>query len=518
MRPAPPPARSKPPPGGPTRRPKKPWSTPPTATATPSKDGQAEARRAIRSGLRNGLRSPRALPDFTTSRTAPDRPQRHRAVTPSPPGQQASQPRTAAGRRAGRWQDTVPDDIRRQIQAADQAAAERRHAAIAAHQQALDRHDRSATPETAADVERTRAAAHAAHQEYTHDGRHVTGRHDAAMLRWAASITAQRQYPSAEPSAGEADSARVQANRAAVAANEAYRAGDLDQARQLTDQAAALDPSRAELWQQHRQQIDARQLILDAQAAHADGDHQRAEHAPGPGPAARPPHASPLGRQPPSPTRCPANHQARDRDMAAHEPGPTTGSGRSPAQDAAVREHHAPPATASADQEPPQPSWPSSPAHGEPHQPSAGTAQDAGGTRPSAQRHVTAAPREPRAHRGIAADDPDASADPADSGPAARWPAPNPAIAERAGPAGQHTRHEATARHEPEGRQHSGTVAEAEPGAASPERPAAAADWRDQILREARQPWQPGPAWPHNPAIERTPQADTPGAGIEPGR
>ena len=160
--------------------------------------------------------------------------------------------------------------------------------------------------------------------------------------------------------------------------------------------------------------------------------------------------------------------------MTAHERGPTTGSTRSPARDTG-REHHAPPATASADQEPPQPSWPSSPAHGEPHQPSADTAQDAGGTQPSAQRHVTAAPREPRAHRGIAADDPDASADPADSGPAARWPAPGPAIAERASPAGQHARHEATARHEPEGRQHSGAVAEAEPGAASPERPAAAA-------------------------------------------
>ena len=45
---------------------------------------------------------------------------------------------------------------------------------------------------------------------------------------------------------------REQANRAAVAANEAYRAGDLDQAGQLVDQAAALDPSRApSLWQQH---------------------------------------------------------------------------------------------------------------------------------------------------------------------------------------------------------------------------------------------------------------------------
>ncbi len=67
----------------------------------------------------------------------------------------------------------------------------------------------------------------------------------------------------------------MDANRAAVAANRAYRAGDLDQARQLTDRAAALDPSRAGLW--HREQIAARRLILDARAAHAAGDHQRAD-------------------------------------------------------------------------------------------------------------------------------------------------------------------------------------------------------------------------------------------------
>jgi hypothetical protein len=50
---------------------------------------------------------------------------------------------------------------------------------------------------------------------------------------------------------------RDQANRTAVAANEAYRAGDLNQAGRLADQAAALDRSGAELWQQHRDQIAA---------------------------------------------------------------------------------------------------------------------------------------------------------------------------------------------------------------------------------------------------------------------
>ena len=165
-----------------------------------SKDGEAEARRAIRSGLRNGLRSPRALPDFTTSRPAPDRQQpQHRPAPSGPARPQRNQAAAAPGRRAGRWQDMVPGDIRREIEAADTAASDRRRVAISAHQQALERHGQSATADTAAEVERTRAAAHAAHQAYTYDGRHVAGRHDAAMLRWAATIAAQREYAAAPP-------------------------------------------------------------------------------------------------------------------------------------------------------------------------------------------------------------------------------------------------------------------------------------------------------------------------------
>jgi len=240
------------------------------------KDGQAEARRAIRSGLRNGLRSPRALPDFTSTGPAPERRQpRHRtapATAARPPRRQVAAP---GAPQAGRWQDLVPDEIRREIEAADTAASDRRRTAVAAHQQAIGRHDRSATADTAAEVERTRAAAHAAHQAYTHDGRHITGRHDAAMLRWAATIAAQREKDAARPASGPDNGARAQANRAAAAANQAYKAGDLDQARQLTDQAAALDPSRADLWQQHRTETAARRLILSARAAYTEGDHQR---------------------------------------------------------------------------------------------------------------------------------------------------------------------------------------------------------------------------------------------------
>ena len=69
----------------------------------------------------------------------------------------------------------------------------------------------------------------------------------------------------------------MRANRIAVAANQAYRAGDLDAARQLTEQATAFDPAAPTYGMQHQEQITARRLILDAQAAHADGDHQRAQ-------------------------------------------------------------------------------------------------------------------------------------------------------------------------------------------------------------------------------------------------
>ena len=64
------------------------------------KDGPAEARRAIRSGLRNGLRSPRALPDFTTG-PAPGQRQPSRPAPP-PPVRGPAGPRTGGRRAAGR--------------------------------------------------------------------------------------------------------------------------------------------------------------------------------------------------------------------------------------------------------------------------------------------------------------------------------------------------------------------------------------------------------------------------------
>ena len=194
----------------------------------------------------------------------------------------------------------VPDDIRRQVEDADRAASDRRRAAITAHQQALERHSQAATAATAAEVERTRAAAHAAHEAYTRDGRHVTGRHDAAMLRWAAGIAAQRDQRgqhAGQPVPAAEDTARMQANRAAVAANEAYKAGDLDRAGAADRAGRRARPVPRRAVAAAPQQIAARRLILAARAAHAEGDHQRAQQLLG-RPPARPPHASHLGRRP----------------------------------------------------------------------------------------------------------------------------------------------------------------------------------------------------------------------------
>ena len=211
--------------------------------------------------------------------------------------------------------------------------------------------------------------------------------------------------------------------------------------------------------------------------------------------------------QPPSP-------RAR-RDRAGS--GPTTGSARSPARDAGRGASRAAAPL-------PRQTRNRLSRHGRHHQLTASrTSPPRTPRRPFSEhgRRRSVMPlRRPanREHIGGPPSDPDAPADPADSGPAARWPAPNPP-AEHTSPAGQQARHEATARQAPwraaafrrrgEGRTRHG----------EPERPAAAAaDWRDQVLSQARQPWQPGPAWPHHPAIHRPPQADTPGAGIEPGR
>ena len=447
------------------------------------KDGQAEARRAIRSGLRNGLASPRALPDFTTPRPAPARQQRqHQPAASGPARPQPGRAAAGPAQRTRRWQEAVPDDVRRQVQGADQAAAGRRRTAIAARQQAVERLARPGTRGPAAGVERTRAQAGAA-------------------------IAAQREPP-AGPAPGPGESRRMRANRAAVAANAAYRAGNLDQARQFTDQAAALDPSRAGLWQQHREQIAARRLILDARSAHARGDHQLARELLS--------QARQLDPRMPAvwdgglPATPPARHA---RDAAAPGPGGTPATGHAAARETSGQ-HRVP---APAGEAPPRPSWPSAPARNQPRRPAPHAAPEADSTPSSAQRHAAAAPREPRAHPRTTAEDTQASAEPADSHPQARWPAPRPGTARQASPPGPPPSGEAIASERPAGTQQpSGTAAQRGPGGQDPHRPAPPADWRDQILSQARERWQPGPSWPHHPVMHRPAAAASPDAGLGP--
>ena len=448
------------------------------------KDGPAEARRAIRSGLRNGLRSPRALPDFTAGPAPGQRQPSRRAVPARPrPG------RAADGRKAGRWQDMLPDDIRRQVEDADRAASDRRRAAITAHQRALEQHSRAATAATAAEVQRTRAAAHAAHEAYTRDGRHVTGRHDAAMLRWAADIADQRDQHAGQPAPAAENTGRVQANRAAVAANEAYKAGDLDRAGELTEQAAALDPSRAGLWQQHRNDITARRLITSARAAHADGDRERAgrllEDARQLDPRLRTLWDGSLPVQP-------ATQPGRSGPGPGSTAPETRGTGGTgPAQPGERASQRA---------------WPS-PAIQQVPDRAVTAAPRPAGPRPGVQHPARrSGPREPWTAAPASAQDPDADA----GDDAARWPSPGPRSQAQATARPPAADRGARITHIPAGGARHPSPAGA--GAGSP------ADWRDEILSEARQPWRPGPSWPDHPAIHRTPETTAPEPGIEPGR
>jgi len=334
------------------------------------------------------------------------------------------------------------------------------------------------------------------------------------MLRWAAAITAQREQAATQPGPGPDGSARARANRAAVAANEAYRAGDLDQARQLIDQAAAADPSRAGLWQQHRQQIAARRLIHSARAAHADGDPQRArkllEDARQLDPRMPAIWDGDLPSLPPVRPGPPAG----SRDMTAPDPGGATVSGRSPAPESG-RGDHVPAAIAHASQDPARPSWPTSPARREPQHPGPDTPGPANTIQSSPPRPAAAAPREPRARPAGIGQDADTSAEP-DGDPAGRWPAPNPHAARQADPPDQQARHEAAAGRHPGRNTQVSLAPETEPGRTETADPAtASADWRDEVLSQARQSWQPAPSWPGNPALHRPPESGNPDAEAE---
>ena len=392
----------------------------------------------------------------------------------------------------------VPDDIRRQVEDADRAASDRRRAAITAHQRALEQHSQAATAATAAEVQRTRAAAHAAHEAYTRDGRHVTGRHDAAMLRWAADIAAQRDQRSqhaGQPAPAAEDTARVQANRAAVAANEAYKAGDLDRAEELTEQAAALDPSRAGLWQQHRNDIAARRLITAARAAHADGDHERAgqllQDARQLDPRLRTLWDGGLPAQPATQPGRPGPGPG----STAPETHGTGGTGR-------------PAATAQPGERAPQPAWPSPPLRRDPDRaaPAARAARrDAASSAASCSRRQVRANHGQRhrpARRTL-------TRMRAMTPPAGRHPAPAARRRQRPGPRRLTAKPGPTRR-----RRRKATVTRARPEQAPGHR-------RTGGTRFSARPasrGSPARAGRDHPAIHRTPEAAAPEPGIEPGR
>ena len=326
-------------------------------------------------------------------------------------------------------------------------------------------------------------------------------------------ITAQREH-AAGPAAGPGDSRRMEANRAAVAANRAYRAGDLDQARQLIDQAAALDPSRAELWQQHREQIAARRLILDARAAHAEGDHQRADKL--------------LGDARQLDPRMPAIWDG-DLDATACWAGLPHPRTRSPGARPAPALHGQPAgglgqrgrATTGklyAGQPGPIATILAIvPSRSHRQQPESSPAADSGS---SSAPPSGAVPAGPQLGPGTAAHHADISGQAAATDPA-RWPVPDShATGQNLWPEEQ-ARPESGTGQPSSGKQHQpGTASGTEPvSSRNPHKPTSPeADWRDQILHQARQPEHPSPSWPCSPVLRRMPEPGAPDVGLEPGR
>ena len=265
-----------------------------------AKDGAAGARSAIRSGLRNGLRNPRPLPDFTAS--PPPVPGSIRPQHEPGNRQQAGMPAQDAS--ATRSRDASPGTGQvSPVQAPSAASRERPavrsvSAVLRAAGHKASSHDYragygpegyqvQATPDGAVLVRHvaiaddvngiapgTRITQMLA--EYGHAlrdaGFRVTGRAGTSLT-----VTPQAAVRQASAPASREQDKQTQASRAAAAASDAYRAGDLDRAAQLTDQAAALDPSRGDLWERHRAEITAKRLFHQARAANSEGDHSRAD-------------------------------------------------------------------------------------------------------------------------------------------------------------------------------------------------------------------------------------------------
>ena len=324
---------------------------------------------------------------------------------------------------------------------------------------------------------------------------------DTAPGRDDRHTTAQPEHP-ASPAASMGDSCRMNANRATVAANQAYRTGDLDQARQLINQAAALDPSRAGLWQQYWEQIAARQLILDARAAHAAGDQQKA--------------AKLLGDARQLDPRMPAVWDG-DLDVrlpilpaprgSAHEHSVSDSCQPSTADHLAARADASAPRpgiSAHAGKDAPGPSWPSSPARSHSQQQVSSPVGDS--ESPSTPPSV-AAPAGTRLYGGTTTHDADANVQAAAT-------SPNPRPEGQAGPVPGTSQPLSEKQHQLSTKSGTEPVSDRNPQ----ERAAFDPDWRDHILYQARQLGQPGPSWPHSPALRHTLELDVPETGLEPGR
>ena len=270
----------------------------------------AAARSAVRSGLRNGLRSPRPLPDFSSRPAAQLRdrgqgmehagPRTHRqeevrlratsrssAAGTEPRSIRSARPAEASSRdgprgsgpdmeesvavalQAGGFKPSGPRQGSPDgsegflVQESSEGDIVVQHAATAEQagglapweraDQMLDRYAyelRSA----GYDVTRTRPGSIS-----------VRGRSAGAH---AGSRTAQRDT---------GPGGRAVADQAATAANAAYRAGDLERARRLIHEAAALDPARGDLWMRHRAKIDAKYLLNRATVARGEGEHAKTQ-------------------------------------------------------------------------------------------------------------------------------------------------------------------------------------------------------------------------------------------------
>jgi hypothetical protein len=265
----------------------------------------AAARSAIRSGLRNGLRNPRPLPDFS-SRAIPYARERGRVAERMGPGDgrpgQARPPAEsksqAASARPGPVSTAGPAETwgRDGLTGAASGMRDSVFATLVAagfKPSSMGRGSPAGpegfvlrwSPDGRIVIQHTAIAQPVGGVPPSDRTGQMLDRYARELRRAGYDLTRSSpggltvRGPSASPHArhgadpcdSEPDD-RTLANRAAIAANAAYRAGNLQRARQLTDRAAALDPTGAELWQRHRTEIEAKRILHEARAARGAGD------------------------------------------------------------------------------------------------------------------------------------------------------------------------------------------------------------------------------------------------------